>query len=126
VIPEDAVSGRVIPEDAVSGRVIPEDAVSGRVIPEDAVSGWVIPEDAISGRVVPDPFEHAERSRRVELVRQEIKRLSPAQRTAFVLRHIEQMSFREVAESMGNRESTARVLYFQAIRRLRKVLEEDE
>jgi RNA polymerase sigma-70 factor (ECF subfamily) len=68
--------------------------------------------------------EDVERSRRARLVRREITRLSPAQKSAFMLRHVEQLSFREVAESMGNSESTARVLYFQAIRRLRRALEE--
>lgn len=72
-----------------------------------------------------DPFDSAARLRSAQLVEQEILRLSPAQRTAFHLRHTEQMSFREVGSWMGNSEATARVLYFQAIRRLRVVLEEE-
>ena len=73
-----------------------------------------------------DLLEEADRARRAQQVRREILRLSPAQRTAFHLHHTEQMPFREVAQWMGNSEATARVLYFQAIRLLRKVLEEEE
>lgn len=82
--------------------------------------------DAAATEHAPDPLEDAARACRAEQVRREILNLSPAQRTAFHLHHTEQMPFREVAQWMGNSEATARVLYFQAIRRLRRVLEEEE
>jgi RNA polymerase sigma-70 factor (ECF subfamily) len=83
------------------------------------------PEKECSSKVQTDPFEKASRLRDAARVEKEIGRLSPAQRTAFHLRHAEQMPFREVAQWMGNSEATARVLYFQAIRRLRRSLEEE-
>jgi len=71
-----------------------------------------------------DPLERSEIARDARLIEGEIGRLPAAQRTAFHLRHFEGLPFREVAEWMGNSEATARVLYFQAVRRLRAKIEE--
>ncbi len=71
------------------------------------------------------PLDEATRAGDVRIVERELARLSPAQRAAFHLRHFEQMPFREVARCMGNGETTARVLYFQAVRRLRAALEKE-
>lgn len=49
-------------------------------------------------------------------------RLSPAQRTVFILRHYHDMSIKEIAEQMGNSEGTVKVLLFRAIRNLQKHL----
>ena len=51
-----------------------------------------------------------------------LARISPFQRAALLLRECEGMSFREVAATLGCKESTARVHHAKARERMRKVL----
>lgn len=51
-----------------------------------------------------------------------LTKLSPAQRTAFILRHYHDLSIKEIAEHMNNTEGTVKVLLFRAIRNLQKHL----
>lgn len=55
-------------------------------------------------------------------VEEALARLSPAQRTAFVLRHFHDLSIKEIAERMNNTEGTVKVLLFRAVRNLQKLL----
>ncbi|MCS7303042.1 MAG: sigma-70 family RNA polymerase sigma factor [Bacteroidota bacterium] len=62
----------------------------------------------------------------IEQLRQHVDealtKLSPAQRTAFILRHYYDLSIREIAERMNNTEGTVKVLLFRAVRNLQKLL----
>ena len=49
-------------------------------------------------------------------------RLSPVERAAFVLRHFEEMSTREIGDSLGVGESAAKQSVFRAVRKLREAL----
>lgn len=51
-----------------------------------------------------------------------IEHLPLRQRTAFILRQREKLSFREVSESMGCSVGAAKASYFQAVQKLRKYL----
>lgn len=51
-----------------------------------------------------------------------VRRLSPAERTIFVLRHHQEMSIREVAATLGRAEGTVKNLLFRALRKLRREL----
>ncbi len=55
-------------------------------------------------------------------IEQALAKLSPAQRTAFVLRHYHDLSIKEIAEHMNNTEGTVKVLLFRAVRNLQKHL----
>jgi len=65
------------------------------------------------------PVESAQISEHIERA---LGKLSPAQRTAFVLRHYHDLSIKEIADQMGNTEGTVKVLLFRAIRNLQKHL----
>lgn len=64
-------------------------------------------------------YESAQISEHIERA---LGKLSPAQRTAFVLRHYHDLSIKEIAEQMGNTEGTVKVLLFRAVRNLQKHL----
>lgn len=50
-------------------------------------------------------------------------RLSPLERSAFVLRHFEEMSIREIGAALGLETSAAKHSIFRAVRKLREALE---
>ncbi len=52
-----------------------------------------------------------------------LRRLSPRQRAALLLRELEELSFAEVAESLGCSEATARVHHHRACQNMRNWLE---
>ena len=52
-----------------------------------------------------------------------LERLRPKQRTALVLRYYEDLSIKEVAELMGEREGTVKSLVHRGLKRLRGELE---
>lgn len=58
-----------------------------------------------------------------EHIQEALKKLSPSQRTVFVLRHYHDLPLKEIAEQMGNTEGTVKVLLFRAIQNLQKTLE---
>lgn len=82
-------------------------------------SGWTH-RPAMAGRDVDaDPGLVAER-RSIRLrVNKALEELSPTQRLAFVLRHWEGMSIREIAEVLGAAEGTVKSHLFRAVRTLR-------
>jgi RNA polymerase sigma-70 factor (ECF subfamily) len=56
-------------------------------------------------------------------VRAAMARLSERERAAFVLRHFEQMSTREIGDALGLDEGAAKHSVFRAVRKLREALE---
>jgi RNA polymerase sigma-70 factor (ECF subfamily) len=71
---------------------------------------------------LPAPDARAERSTIQQHVDQALERLSPQERTAFVLRHYHECSVREVAETMAVAEGTVKSLLYRAVQKLRKGL----
>ncbi len=51
-----------------------------------------------------------------------LDRLSPAERTAFVLRHFEGQSIGEISRALGKRENATKQSIFRAVRKLRRAL----
>ena len=66
-----------------------------------------------------DPQLVAERRSIQNRVNEALEELSPTQRLAFVLRHWEGMSIREIAEALGAAEGTVKSHLFRAVRTLR-------
>jgi RNA polymerase sigma-70 factor (ECF subfamily) len=66
-----------------------------------------------------DPELAVERSSIQERLNAALEELSPSQRLAFVLRHWEGMSIREIAEVLGAAEGTVKSHLFRAVRTLR-------
>jgi RNA polymerase sigma-70 factor, ECF subfamily len=52
-----------------------------------------------------------------------LQRMSPLERAAFVLRHFEERSIREIGETLGLDVSAAKHSIFRAVRKLRRALE---
>jgi RNA polymerase sigma-70 factor (ECF subfamily) len=69
-----------------------------------------------------DPERAYQASEIAQHIEHALRKLSPAQRTAFVLRHYHDLSIKEIAEHMHNTEGTVKVLLFRAIRNLQKYL----
>jgi len=69
-----------------------------------------------------DPERAYQASEIARHIEHALRKLSPAQRTAFVLRHYHDLSIKEIAEHMHNTEGTVKVLLFRAIRNLQKYL----
>ncbi|MFM8178284.1 MAG: RNA polymerase sigma factor [Candidatus Kapaibacterium sp.] len=57
-----------------------------------------------------------------EHIQEALKKLSPSQRTVFILRHYHDLPLKEIAEQLGNTEGTVKVLLFRAIQNLQKHL----
>ena len=55
-------------------------------------------------------------------VQRALDRLSPRERTAFVLRHLQDHSLRETAEAMGAAEGTVKSLLHRSLRKMRTAL----
>lgn len=66
-----------------------------------------------------DPQLAAERRSIQSRLQEALEELSPTQRLAFVLRHWEGMSIREIAEVLGAAEGTVKSHLFRAVRTLR-------
>jgi len=82
-------------------------------------SGWPR-RPAMAGRDFDaDPGLVAERRSIQFRVNEALEELSPTQRLAFVLRHWEGMSIREIAEVLGAAEGTVKSHLFRAVRTLR-------
>lgn len=73
-----------------------------------------------SAYVQPDQDAEADRIR--HHLEHAMKRLSAKERSAFVLRYRQELSIREVAETMKVAEGTVKSLLFRAVKKLRKTL----
>ncbi len=70
----------------------------------------------------PEPDRHAEAGVMRRHVETALKKLSPRERSAFVLRHYQDLSLREVADAMDVAEGTVKSLLFRAAKKLRTAL----
>lgn len=77
---------------------------------------------------VADPTDNEaalERSEQLALVERALARLSPEKREAFVLRHVEGLSYEEMARATGERIPTLKMRVHRAREALLETLEED-
>jgi RNA polymerase sigma-70 factor (ECF subfamily) len=90
-----------------------------------------LPEDSaveLAARLVAaeaSPSSHLLREELRERVRQGLSRLAPPDRQVLVLRHLEQLSTREVAEVLGVTEAAVKSRHIRALERLHRLLGED-
>ena len=56
-------------------------------------------------------------------LREGLTQLTPSERAAFTLRHVEGLSIREVASAMGLKTEAAKNSIFRAVRKMRVALE---
>ncbi len=70
----------------------------------------------------PTAHDHAVRGEEVEALKGAVKHLTSEQQEVLVLRFVENMSSREVANVLGKNEGAIRALQFRALGRLRKLL----
>jgi RNA polymerase sigma-70 factor (ECF subfamily) len=70
----------------------------------------------------PGPDRQAEADGMRRHVAEALKQLSPRERSAFVLRHYQDLSLKEVAETMEIAEGTVKSLLFRAVNKLRTTL----
>lgn len=85
----------------------------------DLDSAFTIAEDG------PTAHERAVHGEAVEALRGAVKYLTTEQQEVLVLRFVENLSSREVAQMLGKNEGAVRALQFRALCRLRKLLEEE-
>ncbi len=68
------------------------------------------------------PAAHAEKSERADLVREALFKLAPHYREVVVLRHYEQLKFREIGDVMGIPEGTVKSRMAEALTQLNLLL----
>lgn len=73
----------------------------------------------------PSPLQHVVRRQMEGRIRKAIARLPEMQRATFVLRFREELSVKETAAILGCAEGTVKANGYHAIRRLRKILQEE-
>ncbi|MEW6368444.1 MAG: sigma-70 family RNA polymerase sigma factor [Acidobacteriota bacterium] len=80
-----------------------------------------IPRDPASPDALPDAQSHdREIARHID---EAVLKLPRAQRAVFVLRHQEELTFREIGQHLGKSEGGVKALYFHAVRKMRKFLQ---
>jgi RNA polymerase sigma-70 factor (ECF subfamily) len=70
----------------------------------------------------PDPEEDAARAELRERVAEAMERLPPSQREAFILKHIEGLSYEEIAERVGTSVGSLKMRVFRARDMLQELL----
>jgi RNA polymerase sigma-70 factor (ECF subfamily) len=60
-----------------------------------------------------------------EMVRQALQALNEKDRELLLLRYVEQLSTREIADILGSTEGAIKVRHLRAIRQLRDLLQDD-
>jgi RNA polymerase sigma-70 factor (ECF subfamily) len=71
---------------------------------------------------LPDADEQAERSQMQEHIEASLDALSPRERTAFVLKHYNDMAIKDVAAAMDVADGTVKSMLYRATRKLRDEL----
>lgn len=91
----------------------------GRTRPED-----VADDDPFDGyeSLEPGPFQLAASAEIERGVERGLARLTPLERTAFVLRHFEQRSIAEIGRALGSRTNATKQAVFRAVHKLRREL----
>jgi len=82
----------------------------------------LLEDDAPAARVAPSQEKSVYRRQVRERVEAALSCLSDLERSAFVLRHFEEMSLAEVSESLDTTVSATKQALFRAVRKLRKSL----
>ena len=77
------------------------------------------------GSVSPPPDRQVEQREALEAIRRSLSRLPPKQGAAVVLRHVENLSYPEIAQALDCSEDSARANVSQGLRRLRRELGEN-
>jgi RNA polymerase sigma-70 factor (ECF subfamily) len=70
------------------------------------------------------PSRHVEQAELRRRAREAIAELSPQDRQVLVLRHLEQLSMREIAEATGATEAAVKMRHLRALERLRRRLDQ--
>jgi len=70
----------------------------------------------------PTAHDHAVRGEQVDALRGAVKHLTVEQQEVLLMRFVENMSSRQVAQALGKNEGAVRALQFRALGRLRKLL----
>jgi RNA polymerase sigma factor (sigma-70 family) len=83
---------------------------------------WKRKHDALTAQQSTDPPPVPDEHLRIQ-VRDAVSELKGNQRGAFLMRELEGMSFREIADALGCDEGTARVHYFRARQTMKDLLE---
>lgn len=84
---------------------------------------WMIADDAMVARASVEPADDASAIR--DAIARALTRLEPAQREAFLLKHVEQLSYDEMARVTGSGVSALKMRVQRACERLQVLLEED-
>lgn len=80
-----------------------------------------IQEDPLSSRSLSfNPERHAEASQIQEHIALALQKISPNERSAFVMRHYNDLKLNEIAEIMNVRIGTVKSLLFRALKKIRK------
>jgi RNA polymerase sigma-70 factor (ECF subfamily) len=82
----------------------------------------VLDEDAVTGAAVPDD---ADNTALRDAIERALERLDPAQREAFLLKHVELLSYDEMAAATGVGVSALKMRVQRACDRLQVLLQED-
>jgi len=85
----------------------------------DGESGWTAIDPPADD---PSPERLAESSKLGRAAARALGDLTPDERTAFVLRHLEGRPIAEIARTLGKRENAAKQSIFRAVRKLRRAL----
>ena len=75
-----------------------------------------------SGSHESDPLRSVESTQIQDHISQALKKISPKERTVFVMRHYNEFKLNEIAESLDVSVGTVKSLLFKAVRKLRKEL----
>lgn len=87
--------------------------------PLDKETGFDLPSTSQSG----NPEKQLERRTLRAAIEKALDRLSPRQKSVFVLRHYGELTMKEIAETLKVKEGTVKSALFIAVRRLQKHLE---
>jgi RNA polymerase sigma-70 factor, ECF subfamily len=81
--------------------------------------------EQVPGGAGPSPYQQVVLKETLEGVRTAILELPAKQQAAVVLRHVQELSYAEIAQALACSEDSARANVYQGLRRLRQVLGEE-
>jgi RNA polymerase sigma-70 factor (ECF subfamily) len=90
--------------------------------PIDILEKVDVGDNALGGRTDLDPERRAESLLLQRHISQALQKVSPKERSVFVMRHYNDLKIREIAEVLNISVGTVKALLFRAIKKLRKEL----